>query len=714
MFVRVTRTVSDPGTLVSPDKVWDLVDDNNVDWYVSAYTYGQEALEYFEKNKSIKGFQGEAWTDHLHWDFDSKEDFDLARTGVLNLLKKLDELQMADGVEVFFSGNKGFHVLLHTEQKFSPKDTKRICHNIAIDAGVDTKVFDTTVYNTTRIFRLEYTKHPSSKLFKIPVSYDELLDLSEKEIRKLAKSSEERNIWQPKVVDAESLKKLYPEKIKQRNKSNLIALPGGLESSESFDPRNCPPDKRRCIYVLENGYFGPGERENAIIRLAAYYKGQNWDKERVFEKITNALQLREQAFPDVSPFQDSDTWRNIDQVFSDGWQGGTYTCKTDDFLASKCDLGSGPCFEEKKEKGAHNVMTIGALVEAYKQYGEEALESYPKTGIEWLDQNIRVRPKNFSLWNGANSSGKTSLILQFMENLNNQKIYHLFFSADMADTSLFEKLAVKYTGYTYWQVEKFFNAHTAEPEKQQEIIKAIQEKLPYTLFDFTSSLSMKYIKKTVLALKEKSETPVNVQIVFVDYAGRIIGDKDSEYANSTKAATEANDVAKRTKTHIAFISQTPRERGDHTDPLRSSRVAKSSGAWEENATFVLNCWRPLGMDEANDLALHLYLAKSRNSAVQERAFYWDGIRGEISEFSPEEFVEYVQACEDAEVDLPKNQMSLEELTVFKKDEKQKKKGRRKFSSGLGERIKKEDEDNFDSRKLPTITKRNISLKGTRR
>lgn len=657
MYIRVTKTVADIGVLIEPEELVNTVDDPTIDWYTSAYEYGEDALDYFKEKGSISGYNGPTWTQTLHWDLDAEGNFEAVREGALKLYEKLKELNIHKGLEIFFSGNKGFHVLVHTHHRFTPKETKRICHNIAVEAGVSAKVFDTTVYNATRIFRVEYTRHQKSGLYKVPISLEELKSLTESDIREIAKSDKLRDAWSDgELVDAEFLKEKYPVK-PEREPLNVVPFIAP-ESAQDFDPMNCPPGKRRCIYVLENGYYEPGTRENAIIRLAAYYKAKDYDKELIFKKITESLEKRSVVYPEANDYHDSDTWRNIDQVFSENWQGGTYSCKTDEFLASKCDLGHGPCSLEEKENSANPIVGIGGLIEMYKQYGEEALKEYPKTGIKWLDQKIRIRPKNFSIWNGANSSGKTSLIIQIIHNLNKQGIYHMFFSADMADTSLFEKLAVKFTDYTYWEVEQAFNAHSADPKIQQEIVDILKKEFPYTLFDFTSSLNMDHIKKSVLTFKEQADNPLDIQIVFVDYAGRLVGNKDSEYANATDAATKANDVAKRTSTHMAIISQIPREQGDHTTPIRSSRVSKSSGAWEENATFAINCWRPFGSGvDGNDDYMHLYIAKSRNSILEERAFSWNGRRGEIRELTDQELTVYESLCETYNKDAPKAQLT---------------------------------------------------------
>lgn len=664
MYIRVTRTVQDRGVLVRPVDLEKTVTDRQVDWYASTFTFGEDALEYWESNNdSIKGYNGEVFTSTLYWDLDCKQDFGKAKKAALDLYAKLETLGLSDGVEIYFSGNKGFHLLLHTKQKFSPIETSTICYNVAMEAGVPAEVFDTSVYNITRIFRVKNTKHQESALYKIPVLLEELQELKEKDIREMAKEPRFEEV-DFKDIDATSIKDTYSKKVEIAKSvtSNVTQLrqkgdPASpspdikYEMSSKVDFSMCPPGHRRCIYALEQGDFGPSERHSAILRLAAYYRGQGYSRKHADNLIGEALHFRSLIHPDTKAPNMEECNRDVNEVYSDEWKGGTFTCKTDLYLQSKCDHGNGPCHDDAKVK-IRNVLSIDQLSNNYIKQGEEALANYPKFGIDWLDNRVRLRPKNVSVLAGANGSGKTSLAIQLIDNLNKQKMFHVIFSLDMADSSLFEKLGAKYTGYSQTQIEKAFNVNTFDEDMVQEVTVALKENLPYTLFDFTSSATMTYIEQTLMGLKQVYE---NLQLAVIDYAGRILGEFDNQYANSTHNAIMSNDVAKRTRTHLLFLSQVSRENGDHTDPLRSSRVSKDSGSWEENATVVMTMWRPFGSGLMGaDAYAHIYIAKNRSGSLGENVFNWDGKSGNFSEMKTEkEFEKYRILCEQNEMDPPK-------------------------------------------------------------
>lgn len=685
MYVRVTKTVEDRGVLVRPQDIDKTVNDPKADWYYSAFTYGEDALEYWEaNNSSIKGYNGAAWTSTLYFDLDCESDFGKVRASAKKLVAMLEKLDLGSAVEVYFSGNKGFHILVHTLNKFNPLETSMICYNLAKEANIPDDVFDTSVYNVTRIFRVPNTRHKKSGLYKIPITFEELETLSEEEIRHLAKEPRLEELTTEKI-DVEFLRKKYViEKVKQNNVVDLKVVSNepavAVTESGGIDFSKCPPGERRCIYAIQEGHFGPGERHNAIIRLAAYYKGKGFSRSHVYRVIAESLEKRNRIHPGVNAASEEENNRDIDQVYSKDWKGGTFTCKTDIFLQSKCDQGNGPCYHDLTNRN-RNVFTIDQLFNEYVLYGEDARVDYPKFGIEWLDEKVRLRPKNFSIINGANGSGKTSLAIEAIENFNNQKLYNIMFSMDMAESSLFEKLGAKYTPFTQREIEEAFNANTRNEEIIKTVRDALKEKLPYTFFDFSSSADIAYIEETTMRLQDSGRM---IQIIILDYAGRLAGDKDNQFANSTVNALRANDLAKRTNTHVMVLSQVSRENGDHTDPLRTSRVSKDSGSWEENATIVMNCWRPFGNGlHEEDKYMHVYIAKNRSGSLGEHVFKWVGKTGKISELDHKELQTYMKLCESKQIDVFVDNFAREDAPLNEK-----------FNTEVhtGPRIKHEDDD----------------------
>lgn len=657
MLIRVTQTVQDKGRLVAPEKLNDLVSGNReVDWYYSPFFYSDDAATHFKEKGTISGFSGETWTDTLYWDLDSADDLEKVLGAAGRLVGKLDDMGLIKGVEVYFSGNKGVHVLCRTKNKFSPTETSRICYNIAQEAGADS-VFDTVVYNPTRIFRVVNTRHKKSGLYKIQLKLDELGDANfdGEAIRKLAKKPRFDVEEMGEAVEADFLK----EKYKEQQKTNVVSLKkfeGGGTAEETSDIV-VPEGMRRSNYLLELGHFGKGERNNALIRIASYAKyKKGMDKDQTRQLLYLALERRAALGLGDGTWDENEIEKTVlNLVFSDKWRKGYFSCKPgadkeDKFLQDVCDKGPGCCMLEPKEQVV--TMGIDALIEQYKKYAKESPDVYPKFGIDWIDNYVRLRPKNYSIINGANGSGKTSLATQLIDNLNKQKLYHMFFSADMADTSLFEKLGAKYTQYDQFEIEKAFQNVVKDTDPTQrdhdimsEVINKLKTALPYTVFDFTSSLKSDKIEKTIRETEAMMQ--IKIRLAIIDYAGRISSENESAYMNATQNALDGNTIAKRCDCHLVYISQISREQGDHIKPLRTSRVSKDSGAWEENATVVLNVWRPLGFDPGVDRYVHLFLGKNRGPGVSaEHVMWWDGKEGSFRELTDDEYEHYRRLCEE--------------------------------------------------------------------
>ena len=695
-YVHIKNGLADRGEIIPLDDVFFYIEDvQNAayiqsqesevektipeDWYTSSFYFDETALEYFESSSwndkpktpnSIAGYPENGYTTSLYWDIDN-EDFEKATDDASKLVEYLIKEGYESNIEIFFSGNKGYHIYLRSDTEFSHSITSAVCHDIAKKAEA---VIDSVVYNKTRAFRLPNTKHQKTGLYKVQLTVNELFELPVDEIRDIG--LEPKKLYPAKLTNLDNLLEEFvkkEEKFKRETPAaDVIDFNTAKLNDIELDMSKCPPDMRRCIYRIKNGYFGPGQRENALIRLASYFKTKGEDKEQVKGILDIALTKRARVYPNVKEAKEADTNRVLDTVFSENWNGGAYSCKTDIFLQNHCDGKTGckalspETSNRTKEKKKGKIYTAASLGQHIKEEMQEAPDEYPKFGMTWLDSRVYIRPKNFSVWNAANGAGKTSAIVRVMEQLNRQKMHHCFFSMDMSDLSLFFKLATRHTEYNMLEIEGFFNPNQAtyNPEIRDSILKTVATKYPYTFFDFRSSLDLMDMEDVVNDLN--NEDGVKIHMAFVDYAGRIVGENDSAYANATGHATLLNDVAKRTNCHWTVLSQISREQGDHTTPIYSSRVSKDSGAWEENATFVLNFWRPFGNDttKGSDMSFHVYIAKNRSGKLEETALGWEGATGEIFEMELAQEQDYaVQYFEEFGKLPPLNKMSGNDTAI---------------------------------------------------
>lgn len=218
-------------------------------------------------------------------DFDSEEDFDLAREDAIKAIKYLEVVMriMPENIKIFFSGCKGVHLIIPAEHfaiepnhylneifKYMSQCIRNLLKN---------KTLDLRVYDKKRLFRIPNTIHEKTGLYKTQLTYRELTECTIEEIKKKAKFPGE--LWEPEIVSSnKEAKRIYERMVieflevkEDREKKNKI---GGNRTLNFMPP---------CIkYLLENG-AQKGQRNISISCLVVYFKNTGMSLEGVIEEI---------------------------------------------------------------------------------------------------------------------------------------------------------------------------------------------------------------------------------------------------------------------------------------------------------------------------------------------------------------------------------------------------------------------------------------------
>jgi hypothetical protein len=162
--------------------------------YQTLYQYpaGPYCSHFKAGGYSPRGYVGPASCRYLLFDIDRKHDLDTALTDARTLTRFLRGRYGAhidDGLAAYFSGSKGFHVLMELMPGWAPAVTgpatcKRLALMIAGKVGVR---IDTTCYDHQRLVRLPNSRHPATGLHKRYLSLDELVTLDVGRIKELAR-----------------------------------------------------------------------------------------------------------------------------------------------------------------------------------------------------------------------------------------------------------------------------------------------------------------------------------------------------------------------------------------------------------------------------------------------------------------------------------------------------------------------------------------------
>lgn len=330
---RITKTLKDKGLMVREDEVSSLIDQTSP-YYQSLYYYGEDALDYFAKNKnSIKSYKGQVSTPYIVFDIDSK-DLNISKQNTIILIDWLKEQGLYNeyAAKIAFSGSKGFHLTLNTAYEFSPKELKSLCMYISsqvpfIEEAGFLRV-DPSIYNINRQFRIVNTINDKSGLFKIEMVESELRTCTMETIKEAAARPQKTYPFESQIDDkpiraillqlAEDTKEKY-----SAPKSDVIKTFIGANTK-----------RKHCIDIIQDGDMKDGESNSGLLRLASHYRRQGYTKEQCREKLVEAGLNRQKKYPGTNEFTDEKLdFEILSSVYST--EGYIFTCD-DWFLKMKC------------------------------------------------------------------------------------------------------------------------------------------------------------------------------------------------------------------------------------------------------------------------------------------------------------------------------------------------------------------------------------------
>jgi len=188
-FEWIEHKISNRNKILPEDQI--STDPRGHECYASMFGFSKDIVEFVRMNNTVSGFSGDYFARWLYFDIDA-EDLNEAKNAAEALLKRLNAQYRVLPSQLFisFSGNKGFHIGLH--QKLfggfnSGFDLPDKIKALATELAGDVPCVDLKIYNKNRIFRVLNSVNIKSGLYKIPISFKELFELSIDQIKSLAK-----------------------------------------------------------------------------------------------------------------------------------------------------------------------------------------------------------------------------------------------------------------------------------------------------------------------------------------------------------------------------------------------------------------------------------------------------------------------------------------------------------------------------------------------
>lgn len=609
-YLYLQQGLSNKGEFIPRDEWRNGSSDD--DYYVSTYYYDDAALEQYKKNNNSRKGIKSVKTDKLWFDFDNKENPEIAKEDAKVLIARLKEAGVKESsIDVYFSGFKGFEVSVKFNQLLNRTQVEHLAMEV-FGKGLET--LDSSLYDENQVLRVPNTKHPKTGLYKIQLTLDQLND-SISNIKKAATGTIPVTAKTVSILNEELLKMPVEEK----------KAPQDLNFSVSGSRPHHWKDYKWAI--LNSFMIKPEERTNSIMVIAATCRGLGYDR-----SLTEAMCLSFDGKFCTStgkpPIEDLD--RSLDSVFNDDWNGGQYSYKNNKWLQQYCE-----------RIGVHvNSATDDLTVEIddvftlFKEYAKNIDSLTIKTGIPSLDKKVRMTIGMLIGIVAAPGVGKTSIAIQMLNTMSKRNEQCLFLSYDMYHSLIMQKLVQKHfhhqPDYIFEQFQK------GNKEYEQQIRDKLKEEYKNVEFCFDSGQSVSDIERTIKHTREKSNK--DVRLVVVDYNELIVSDYSDGTQSSSFIIQKLREFANKYNCCILVLLQPNKLAGSPADELKSYRSAKGSSAIEQSMSVMLGISRPgyNPRDPDNDKFIVINGLKNRMGSLFNVELSWDGLTGNVRELLPEE------------------------------------------------------------------------------
>jgi hypothetical protein len=250
--------------------------------YLSLYVFGAEMQDHFAANQnSVAGFAGPCWARWLVLDIDRDGPAE-ALADVRRLVAAIRDRYGIDDIPVWFSGSKGFHVLIELAHNPPPSLTfHRTARTFAesLAARAEVKI-DTSIYDIAHIIRLPNTRHPKTGLFKRRIDPDALFVLDVPRIRQHAQHPAGDGIPSLRSCPAQLAAGWHAaerETARVTEARSVVRRDAGAT-----------PDARAPRYFMDFMRFGTGEGERhvTLFRCAAWLTEKGAPPSLVTELLT--------------------------------------------------------------------------------------------------------------------------------------------------------------------------------------------------------------------------------------------------------------------------------------------------------------------------------------------------------------------------------------------------------------------------------------------
>lgn len=543
----------------------DYYGEDKIDCYQSVYLHTESLREWFKDTS--RSYDGIVWTNYFHWDFDH-DDLQQSFNDTKELVNRLQKFN-PENIKVFFSGNKGFHVLYMSPEieKFNgdiPSTVKSVCCSLASDLPT----FDSKIYDKTRIFRSINSRHSVTGLYKVQLP---TLELEINEILAWAKTQNEANMSYSKTTH-EGIYKLMSENQVEITNSSSFNLEGILDG-------------------IANG-FSEGNRNTGLASVAGLLHRRNLDDNFVNAMLT-AINNRSSC-----PLPPSDIG-NIVRSISRYAVDQTYTDPKAEDLKS---------IDQAGIEWSENFKKYG-----YCRFGER---------FKHIENRMKMCIPGDVIGIAAMSGiGKTTLSMEIGNNeAKEQDKKSLFISLEMSNSGIFFRAAT---------ICFPRNADYIPPEEVARKLKddksfftGVCDEWKNIIIVDKGGLTIDQIVNYYNIASDRHE----ISNIVVDYAQNISNAEDIKY--SMKMARGLKTIAKDLNTKMFVAMQCNKELQNPYAEIEKNHI-EGAGAYFQACDYILGFW----WDEKQKNRVHGKFLKNRWGDVYKFDMVRAGLKFHTEDYS---------------------------------------------------------------------------------
>lgn len=583
-----------------------------VDSYVTVYRFPDAYRAHAGKFGTVGGYVGPAYADYLPIDIDEENDvaaaFERARR-IAGLLRVEFELR-SDQMRYFFSGAKGFHILVPTvllgdveASEGLPATFKRMAVEMAQMCG---EKIDAKIYDVNRLFRLPNSRHKSG-LWKVELSPEEFASATIEQVRALAASPREYR-WHPSHLEpSHPLEAFYQAKSREKDAPR---------------PRAGGNVVGKLVEILRPAY-GSGHRHELVLAFAGYAAKKSIPRETALGVVETLAADDDESRDRLRAVDDSYDRVRAGQTVA-GFSELSGLLSEDAIAALSLVCGAAPSRpaaspaasvdpEASPRVSREHVFDPDRAGRAYLAYMRQLSERRINTGIPTLDRLTRgLMPGTVTILLAKARVGKSIFAQNVRRNVSKQVRdgCSIFFSLEMSIEMVWERDARYALGTDGHGVETAIRG--ADEREQERLIAQVSGTIPRSFTVDAPSLSIEDMERYCALIQ--AEFKLRPAVVLIDYLSLVASQGRDAYQTTTNVARGLKPFAKRVGAPIVMLAQVRRRTSDGEKLGGTSAPTledgRDSGAIEEGADFVIGAYRP-NLDDPSDDRMVLKLLKNR-------------------------------------------------------------------------------------------------------